>query len=275
MSKSRLAVAVLTFNEERDLPKNLKSLENLGADIFVFDSFSSDLTPKIASDHGAELIYFKWNGKYPKKKQWAVDYLKEKYDWVLLLDADEEISELLAEEIIQRTNANLGYFAYDVNLHYWFGGKRLRHGLKFKKRILFQPQKINFPILNDLSVSNMWEVEGHYQPLVLENRVGNLSNPLNHHDTGDLYSFFGRHNRYSDWESFMLSKPELKKSLLQVRPKRFSLFMNFPFKGPIIFLYSFFIKRGFLDGIEGFDFAINQAFYHWQVKAKIRNQGNN
>ena len=110
---------------------------------------------------------------------------------MLLLDADERVTENLALEIKKNIEFS-SYDAFDVELGYWFMGRKLRFGAKARKRILLRPERVNFPVIDDLGAKNMWEVEGHYQPLVENNNVGYLENKLEHEDTGTLYEYFYR-----------------------------------------------------------------------------------
>src|SRR5271170_3715683 len=93
-----LSVIVMTKNEEKNLAKCLRGLQRM-SQVFVVDSGSTDRTPEIARDGGAELVHFAWNGKYPKKKQWCLDNLPFAHDWVLYVDADEEVPPELVDEI--------------------------------------------------------------------------------------------------------------------------------------------------------------------------------
>jgi glycosyltransferase involved in cell wall biosynthesis len=80
----------MTKNEELNIAKCLRSLNDF-AEVFVVDSDSTDNTRTIAESMGARVVHFSWNGKYPKKKQWCLDNLSFSHDWVLFVDADEEI----------------------------------------------------------------------------------------------------------------------------------------------------------------------------------------
>jgi glycosyltransferase involved in cell wall biosynthesis len=270
MTKKLLAVAILTLNEERDIVDCLNSLKNLPSEVYVFDSFSIDQTKEIALSYGANVVDFKWNGRYPKKKQWALDFLKDDFKWVLMLDSDERVSTKLSQEITEAVYKNDKVKAYDVKLQYWFMGAPLKFGMKVKKRILIDTRSAAFPIVDDLEVSNMWEVEAHYQPLVTNGIVRTLKGKLAHHDSGSIYDYLSRHNRYSDWEAYARSSRKLEAKVLQARPFRARVLSKLPAKGFLVFCYSYFIKFGLLDGRRGFDFAANQAFYYWQINVKIR-----
>lgn len=265
----KLAIAILSLNEQDDIGKCINSARRLSCPIYVIDSGSTDRTVNISRELGVQVVNFEWNFQYPKKKQWTLDYLKDKFEWVLLLDADERITDDLSEEIMYHLQfAN--YDAYDVNLNYWFLGKQLKFGSKARKRILLRPKKIKFPIIDDLGAKNMWEVEGHYQPIVSSNKIYKLKNNLEHEDSGALFDYFNRHNRYSDWEAHIRTDKERINQVLASRPIKARYFERLPLKSLVAFLHSYVIKLGFLDGARGFHYAIFQGFYYWQIALKLK-----
>ena len=270
MARYPLAVAILTLNEKSDLPPCIDSLADLKCPIFVVDSNSKDGTQEIAKKMGAKVITFNWNGKYPKKKQWTLENLSAEFEWVLLLDADERLSTELSNEIqalLSSRERVEGTTAFEAQLDYSFQGRILKHGLKATKQILFKTNHVRFPEIDDLAVSRMWEVEGHYQP-TSEGKVQRFSNKLLHSDTGGLFDYISRHNRYSDWEAYVNSNYFVKQQVYGEKKYSARIFSALPFKGLAIFSYSYFFKLGFLDGRAGFDFAIHRMFYQWQIKAK-------
>src|SRR4051812_45933268 len=93
-----VSVIVLTRNEEANLGRCLASTERF-SEVFVVDSLSIDGTREIAESCGARVVTFEWNGEYPKKKQWALESLPFSHDWVFYLDADEELTPDLVNEI--------------------------------------------------------------------------------------------------------------------------------------------------------------------------------
>lgn len=270
MNQIPVTALVLTKNEEVVIARTVESLRQF-EQVIVVDSLSSDRTVDIAVQCGAEIVEFKWSGRYPKKKQWALEHHSIRNDWVLFVDADEAPSSALVDEI-----AGLGvgdgptaYAAYDIPLAYWFGHKQLRHGHRVFKRSLVDRRRCAFPVIDDLAVSNMWEVEGHYQPQV-SGTVGTLRSELMHRDLDPLYDYISRHNRYSDWEAFVRTHSGVRKQIAAVRSSGGVKFQRLPFKPLIFFLYSFLYKKGFLDGRQGFDYAIAHSFYFWQIDAKTR-----
>lgn len=266
-----VSVVVLTKDEEPNVGKCLRSVGRF-AEVFVVDSGSADRTVEIASALGARVVQFEWNGRYPKKKQWALERLPFAHRWVLYLDADEEVSPALAGEIERLMLRGPGHAGYFAALDYVFLGKVLRHGCRVYKLILLDRARGRFLDYDDLEAANMWEVEGHYQPMI-EGSTGRLEGRLLHNDHDSLYGYFARHNRYSDWEAVLrwkreLVRPEEAQPVLRKFSKR--AFAALPFRGLVFFLYSYVFRLGFLDGRAGYHYAIAKSFYYWQVGVKTR-----
>jgi glycosyltransferase involved in cell wall biosynthesis len=262
-------VIVLAKNEEANLRKCIASAANF-AEVFVVDSHSTDRTREIAVEQHAEVVDFEWNGRYPKKKQWALENLPISHDWVLYLDADEELTPKLAAEIrgvLEDKPRHSGYF---VGLDYRFLGRTLRHGQRVHKLVLFDRTCGGFEERDDLDAANMWEVEGHYQPRI-SGSAGRLRSPLVHDDHDSLFHYFERHNRYSDWEATLRQKdhPDVHSTQeAELKSGVKSAFHALPFKSLAFFLYSYIWRRGFLDGRAGYHYALAKAFYYWQIRVK-------
>src|SRR5580704_19565971 len=139
-TKLPISVIVAARNEERNLPRCLEALHDVG-EVYVIDSQSKDATPEIARSFGAQVVQFHYQGGWPKKRQWAMDNLPLAFEWVLLLDADEALTPELLEEIsaaIRNPEIN-GYY---VSLQMYFLGRPLRlGGAGFWKLSLFRRGK--------------------------------------------------------------------------------------------------------------------------------------
>jgi glycosyltransferase involved in cell wall biosynthesis len=270
MQSIPVTALVMTKNEELNITKCVESLQRC-SQVFVVDSSSSDDTVTLAKAAGAQVVNFAWNGKYPKKKQWMLDNLEFTNDWVLYVDADEAPSDELMSEIATAIEAakDSKVAAFDIPLDYYFMGGRLRHGHRIVKRSLLNRHKARFPEIDDLDATNMWEVEGHYQPII-SGRTERLDTPLVHEDRDPLYDFFDRHNRYSDWEAHLDQKPHIKDQVRQLRGRGGQMFHKLPFKPLAFFIYAFVVKAGWKDGRPGLDYAMAIAFYYWQTEMKKR-----
>lgn len=265
-----VAVVVMTKDEEGNVERCLHSVAAF-AQVFVVDSESEDRTTDIAESLGATVVPFRWNGHYPKKKQWCLERLPFAHDWVLYLDADEILPAHLAGEIATLMRSGPRYAGYFAGYDYVFLGRTLRHGQSVRKLVLFDRRRGRFVDYPDLDATNMWEVEGHYQP-VIDGTTGILDGRILHADHDSLYHYFERHNRYSDWEAVVRGKGALGSAEAQPgsRAAMKRAFDRMPLKGPASFLDSYVLKGGFLEGRAGFHFALARAFYYWQVGVKGR-----
>ncbi len=106
-----VSVVVPVLNESRNLPAALASVSWAGQ-VIVVDSHSTDGTAELARRLGAEVVPFQFTGHGPRKKNWALATLPFRYEWVLLLDADERVPPPLQAAIIQAVRANRadGYY---------------------------------------------------------------------------------------------------------------------------------------------------------------------
>jgi hypothetical protein len=94
-----------------------------------------------------------------------------------------------------------------------------------------------------------------------------------HHDHDDLYHYFDRHNKYSDWEAVVSSTARARvsdESQSRTRKAMKRIIAQAPLQGPTAFTYSYVLKLGLLDGRAGFHYAVAKAVYRWQIGLKSR-----
>jgi glycosyltransferase involved in cell wall biosynthesis len=260
-----ISVIVTTKNEEKNLARCLAALTRF-AEIVVVDSASTDGTVNIAKAMGARVEHFSWNGAYPKKRQWCLDYLPLKYERIFFVDADEVVTPALCDEI-----ARLGWKApgYFVKGAYVWNGKLLKHGLKNNKLCLFDRRFIAFPIVDDLNIPGMGEMEGHYQPVLKAGnaKLGTLKNALYHYAAEDISHYQSRHENYARWEAEMRAcnaypaENDTRRGFLK------KIFNILPFRAGIAFTHSYIVKAGFLDGKAGYAFARSRYDYYRRSEA--------
>jgi glycosyltransferase involved in cell wall biosynthesis len=201
------SVIVLTKNEEQNIRKCLNSVAAFDQ-VFVVDSSSTDKTCDIAQELGASVVQFNWNGKYPKKKGWSLENLPFRHDWILYVDADEELKPAGALEIartLEVESRDLRHAGFFVGYDYVFLNRILKHGFRTYKLILVDRHRSRFLEYDDLGAGSLGEIEGHYQPAI-DGKVGVLKERMIHRDHDSLFHYFDRHNRYSDWEAFRRKK---------------------------------------------------------------------
>lgn len=272
-----ISVVILTKNEAAKIGHCITALVADFSEVIVLDSDSTDGTPELARQCGANVINFRWNGRHPRKKQWALDHLDLKHDWVLLLDADEYMTPALVAALRNsfqghRTPPHHGYFITACNR---FGGKTLRHSLKNRKLALLKRGHARFPALDDLETP-LGEVEGHVQPLI-DGTIGHLRPAMIHDTAACLSDWLERHRRYAEWEAALRSRTrhrDISRSESGRRRLFKTLFNRLPARPLVAFVHSYVLCCGFLDGRAGLDFAVARAFYYWQVDALTREKIN-
>lgn len=262
-----VTVIITTLNEEKRLPSCLNALKHFD-EIIVLDSDSSDDTKEVAINHNARYVNYNWDRKYPKKRQWALDNLDIKNDFVFFVDADEIVTAELIREIKSLDFLAAGYF---VKGQYVWNGKILKHGLKNNKLALFNRHKIEFPVIDDLGIKGMGEIEGHYQPILKKPDSGEVIRQLKAPVIHDAYDGWeNRHQRYALWEAEMIKRDKYPKDPNSFREFLKRAFRGMPFRGFVAFVHSYIFKLGFLDGRAGFDFAISRMRYYQMVARELR-----
>lgn len=269
-AKIPVTVLVQTKNEQVGIGACLDSLSEFD-EVVVVDSNSSDKTVEIAKSRGARVVNFLWDSQYPKKKQWQLDHVETRNEWILFLDADESPTPRLVADIrraLPEMKATT-FAAYELQLDYVFAGRTLRHGHRVSKRALANRLKIRFPVIDDLGAPGMGELEGHYQPEA-SGRVRRLGGRLRHDDQDPVRTWFERHNRYSDWEAYLRVNKSSRSAVANERSKQGRVFDAVPFKPLVFFFYGYVLRGGFLDGRAGLDYALALAMYYWQIELKTR-----
>jgi len=244
-----ISVAIVAMDEEVNIGRTLASVR-WADEIVLVDSGSKDRTCEIARAQGARVVVEPWRG-YVAQKQYAIDLCTK--DWVLLLDADEEVSPGLAEEIrtaIADARAVSGYWLPRKNL---FLGRWMRHGG-------FYPD----PKLRLFRRGHGF-VTGHDPHDRCELKPGlpgqapgeapqptrQFKNALVHYTYPNLTLYLTHMNRYSS----------LGARLAVAKGHRSFSFINIVLRPLATFVYNYFIRLGFLDGREGLLLHLYHAGY--------------
>lgn len=266
-----ISVVITTKNEANNIDKCLDALTAFD-EVIVVDSNSTDETPSTAAAKGAKVVNFTWNGAYPKKRQWCIDNLSLRNDWMINVDADEVVTPEFVAEMRQIMTTGPDKVGYFVGYDYVFLGRRMNHGQRVYKLVLHHRDKAHYDPRDDLDATNAGEMEGIYNPR-LDGPVGTINAPIIHDDHKSLFHYFERHNRYSDWEAVVRSKREfITGDDTQMKTRGFlkAVFDRMPLKAPLAFVYTYIIKQGFRDGRAGFHYAVSKAVYYWQVELKAQ-----
>lgn len=279
-SKIPVSVLIPAKNEESNLPACLSSVARAN-EIFVVDSQSEDRSVEIAESHGAKVVQFHFNGRWPKKKNWALENLPFTNEWVLIVDCDERITPELWDEIAEAIQ-NPAYNGYYLNRRVYFLGKWIRHGGKYPdwNLRLFRHKKGRYENLGTEEIRNTGDNEVH-EHVILEGAVAYLKNDMEHIDFRDIYHWLARHNRYSNWEArvylnMLTGKGEtgtIGANLFgdAVQRKRFlrKVWVWMPFKPSLRFIIFYILRLGFLDGKAGYIYARLLSQYEYQIGVKL------
>ncbi len=272
IAKAPVSVIVPVKNEAGNLRRCLPAV-SWADEIFVVDSQSVDETSEVAIAHRATVVQFHFNGTYPKKKNWALENLPLRNEWVLIVDADEVVVPALAAEIadrIERDEAD-GYF---LNSRYYFLGRLIAHcgyadcwNLRLFKHRLGRYEK-----MLDNTGGRAGDNEAH-EHVELDGRVIRLDHQLEHHAYPTIAAWVEKHNRYAIWEA-ALSEQVLYAPIPSHigAGKRFKRVLKkiawrLPMRPLFRFVYAYVLRLGFLDGKPGLIFCGLLAFYDFLASA--------
>jgi glycosyltransferase involved in cell wall biosynthesis len=272
-TRAKVSVIVPAKNEAENLRRCLPALA-WADEVFIVDSQSTDETAAVAVEFGATVVQFRFNGVYPKKKNWALETISFRNDWVLIVDADEVVVPELAEEIAARTAADEADGFY-LNMKYFFLGRRIKHcgysecwNLRLFKHKLGRYERM--PVApGDKTGDN--EAHEHVE---LDGKVVRLVHELDHHAYPTISVWVEKHDRYSSWEAAQyrrfLSEPIPASIGLGKAFKRRlkKIYLRLPCRPAIRFFYAYILRMGFLDGRPGFILCGLLAFYEFLSTSK-------
>ncbi|HEY3756464.1 MAG TPA: glycosyltransferase family 2 protein [Opitutaceae bacterium] len=273
--KAPYSVLIPARNEAANLRACIASASD-AAEVVVVDSGSTDGTPDLARELGAKVVDFRWDGAFPKKKNWALANVPWKYEWVFILDADERITPELARELAQ-VAAEPEAEGYYVNRRFWFLDGWLKHcgyypswNLRFFRHALGRYEQLPGAAGSD---SGDNEVHEH---VVLQGRSARLQSDMDHYAFPTISSWVEKHNRYSNWEARVLVSSAASAAAHRAniaadlaRKRRLKhLAGRVPFRPTLRFLYHYVLRAGFLDGYRGFVFCRLMGFYDFLSVSK-------
>jgi glycosyltransferase involved in cell wall biosynthesis len=259
-------VIILTFNSGLSLPATLTSLAGLTGDIQIVDSGSIDDTKSIAERFGAHFVTHPFEN-YGLQRNWAIDNVACKHPWQLHLDADEQLSPRLREEILGLTadGAIDGYF---LPRYLKFMGRILRHNLAPTWHMrLFRNQH------------GRCEQRHYDQHFICQGVTARLHNEMIDDIRMPLTEWTLRHNRWSDAEVRELTfgdgagtvQPRLRGNIVERKRSLRALYDRSPLFVRAFVLFSLrYFGGGFLDGKEGLIFCVLQTlWFRFLIDAKL------
>ncbi len=239
----KISATIITFNEERNLPRAIESLR-CADEVVVVDSGSIDRTVELAEKLGARVIESPWPG-YAKQKNVAAE--SAQHDWILSIDADESLSEALEGEIWRFKKNGPQFDAYTMPRLAQYLGRWIRHSGWYPdlKVRLYDRRKAR------------WTGEFVHESVKVQGSLGHLDSNLLHFTCESLSEHLKTMDRYTT-----LAAEQLLESGERVTWGRLI------FEPPWTFFNTYVIKLGFLDGVEGLAIANMAALYNFVKYAK-------
>ncbi|MEL7120869.1 MAG: glycosyltransferase family 2 protein [Bacteroidota bacterium] len=242
----QISVVVMTYNEENNLERCLKSVEGLADETLIVDSFSTDNTVELAKQLGARVVQHPFKGFISQRKV-CVD--SATHDYVLALDADEVLSEELKASMLAAKN-NWQYDCYYNNRLNRLGNKWIRHGAWYPDR------KMRFFDRRKATCSG---VEPHDEIKPNEGAtIGELKGDLLHYMQTNIYDRVQKINEFSSVAAASLNTKGKKGNYGRVFLKTVARFWS-----------DYLLKQGFRDGFYGFFLAIASAHYAFYREMKL------
>ncbi len=238
MSNPPISVTIISHNEEPNIAKAIESVR-WADEILVVDSRSTDRTVEIARNLGAKVIERDWPG-YGQQKNFA--QAQATHNWVLSLDADETVSTELAEEIRQEVAwaaaTNKSIKGFKVPRKTWYLGRWILHGGWYPNYLVRLVDRR----------SARWTEPHVHEELRVSGQVQKLANPLFHYTFKNIRDQVLTNLKYSHQGFRDLEAKGTRPSLLKLCLKPIGKFIE-----------TFFLKKGFLDGIPGLIISVNAA----------------
>ncbi|MGC8864288.1 MAG: glycosyltransferase family 2 protein [Bacteroidales bacterium] len=244
---ARLALVIITLNEEKNIERCIKSVEPLADEIIVVDSGSQDRTVQIAQDMGAKVIFRPFDN-HISQKNFAFSCATA--EWILSLDADEALSDELKESL-EKAIQNPNFQGYTFNRLTNYCGRWIRHSGWYPDR------KLRL-VRNGMA---FWTGRNPHDRLALitQQPIGHLKGDLLHYSYYSLEDHLRQMIRFTNISAEELFKEGIKTNLYHLTLKPW-----------LKFIRHYFLRLGFLDGFEGFLIARLSAYGQFLKYARLR-----
>ena len=260
MNDEKCIIVILTFNSVQIINETIQQALKVSPKIFVLDSGSTDGTLQLLEKYNCQIISRAFIN-YSNQRNWAIDQVSN-YAWQLHLDADEVLDDIAISQIKSVLQSESTYNAYMLKRRDYFMGKMLRFsGLNPWHLRLFK------------SGFGRCENRLYDQHFIAECKVGRLKGLMHDKNMQSLSEWIERHNRWSNLEALEIAtKKDNQTQVLEAkifgdgreRARAFKLiYYKIPdiYRSVLYYLYRYFIRFGFLDGVAGFYFIFFQALW--------------
>jgi Glycosyltransferases involved in cell wall biogenesis len=242
-----ISVVIICKNEVDNISACLQSVQCISDDVVVYDNGSTDGTQDVAKRYNARLVEGAWEG-FGATKQKATALAK--YDWILNLDADEALDEVLMDEL-EKLSLSDAQVVYEMRFKNFLGNKYLRYGeWGGDKHIrLFNRQKVNW---NDAPVH-----ESLVLPLIVKKIK--LNGFVLHRTVKNMADYAAKTVKYAMLNAEKYHQAGKKTSLVMIMVAPAFAFVKY-----------YFLKLGFLDGYKGWLCAKMTAWYTWLKYSRLK-----
>ena len=245
----KISATIITFNEEKNIERCLNSLQGVADEIIVVDSFSKDKTKEICQKYNVQFFerHFK---DYSDQKNFAIE--QTKYNLILSLDADEELTDKLKKSItrVKNNNNSDGYYFNRITN---YCGKWIKHSGWYPNHQLRLWNKDQ----------GKWVGIIHEKLTLVKMRTAHIKGDLLHYSYYSYSQHLMQIDKYSELQSKELHEKGRKVSWLKI--------ITAPF---FRFIRHYIIKLGFLDGGVGFIISINSAYGQFLKYIKLKKMNN-
>lgn len=263
-----ISVIILTYNEELHIRRCIENIKKFTDNIYVIDSYSTDNTVDIARSLGATVLQNPWVN-YGNQFQWGLDNAPIKTAWIMRVDADEYSSdELIADMQLKLPTLDGSVSGVLVNVGWCFLDKLMRHGGRYPVPLLriWRTGKAH--------IEQRW-MDEH---LVLDDGdTVRFDGAHIDHNLNSVSWFIYKHNNYATREMidivnhkhhlFECDESLASNNAQQAKYKRFikeNIYNKLPIfvRPTLYFIYRYFLRLGFLDGVKGFGYHFMQGYWY-------------
>ena len=264
-TNSTIAGVVLCLNEATNLPRCLASL-GWCDEVLVVDSGSSDGSQACSERHGARVLQHRQAGRFliSKQRNWALKHGGLQSDWVLFLDADEEVGPACRRSIQEAIASPGAKVGFELTPRYWFLGRWLKRTQGYPN---WHPRLLRRGFLR--FQGGVWESFSD------GGQVGRIRSPYEHYAfSKGIDDWLERHRRYADWEADKITSYLSGGGASALGTQRW-LWLRivsaqlWPLRPVLRFSQKYVLQGGFLEGWQGLIFALLMAGYDLITVVKV------
>lgn len=271
--ETSLSVIVITYNAGRDIVACLESVSHWAGETFIVDSFSTDNTIELCRRFTPNIVRHQFEG-FAAQRNWALENLPLKTEWVFFLDQDEQVMPQLAEEIRETVNRNTSVVGFYIKRRFMFMGRWLKHGGYYPGAVL-RLFKHRLGHVVDAGLREYVSVKGE---------VGWLDYDMIHNSVKSVGEWIDKHNRYADLEAAEAYSGVGRQNLDRAAEDRKlegssrlwvrrQIFDRLPLlvRPLMLFIYRYLFRFGFLDGIPGLIYCfLHDLWYPFLIDTKCK-----